>query len=751
MDTTLGQPIRQRDSLDQLKGKAQYLDDMPRDGVWVGGTVRTRSPHGRLVRLEYDATFEWSRVVVVTAQDLPGANALSPTAADQPVLVATIFRHCDEPVALIAAPDPATLHQALAAVRLVTEPWPPVLDMQAALAGEGPLYGTDNLLHDLTITRGDVALAMRRAAMVIERTYTTGAQEHVYLEPQGMQAVWDERPGHRVRVDAVSLLRGRRPGVCVWAVAGQIRVQQCVTGGAFGGKEEYPTLLAVHAALLARQAGRPVRMVYGRQEDMRCTTKRHPARVRHRTAFTADGQLLGMDIDVVLDGGAYTTLSDLVLLRAALHADGPYQCEHLTIRARAVATNHPPRGAFRGFGAPQTLFAVEAHWDYCAARLGIDAVELRRKNLLAPGGIMATGQRLGTDVTIAEVLQRAITASQFTARRATFAQWNRDAALRSDATSAIRRGIGLAVFMHGAGFTGNGEASLQSEVTLRGNPDGTVSVLTSQCEFGQGTQTILAQAAAAGLGVPVEWVITARPDTAVVPNSGPTVASRTAMIVAGLVLTAGQRLRHFVEQRAGGPCADAQTWRDAMVCLATEQPLTVSLRYQTPTGVHWDATTCQGDAYPTYAWGCCVVALEVDTLTGAVTVLDVTVVQDAGQLINPLLATGQVTGGVAQGLGWVLSEQVAWDNGAMHNASLTDYRIPTALDVPPIQAIFLAHPYAGAPHGAKGLGELPFEGPAPAVVNALAHALGVHVTHVPVTPEDLLAAWRGQRSRLLAL
>jgi CO/xanthine dehydrogenase Mo-binding subunit len=645
--------------------------------------------------------FEWSRVVVVTAQDLPGANALSPTAADQPVLVATVFRHRDEPVVLIAAPDTATLYQALDAVRLITEPWPPVLDIDATLAGEGPVYGTDNLLRDLTITRGDVALAMRRAAMVIERTYTTGAQEHVYLEPQGMQAVWD---GDQVTVcgsmqcpyyvvDGLAHVFGLSPA--------QIRVQQCVTGGAFGGKEEYPTLLAVHTALLARQAGRPVRMVYARQEDMRCITKRHPARVRHRTAFTADGHVLGMDIDIVLDGGAYTTLSDLVLLRAALHATGPYQCEHLAIRARTVATNHPPRGAFRGFGAPQTLFAVEAHWEYCAARLGIDAVELRRKNLLAPGDTMATGQRLGTDVTIAEVLQRAITASHFPERRAMFTQWNRDAALRSDAASALRRGIGLAVFMHGAGFSGNGEAVLQAEVTLRGNPDGTVSVLTAQCDFGQGTQTILAQAAAAGLGMPMEWVIAGRPDTSMVLNSGPTVASRTAMIVGSLVLTAGQRLRHLVEQRAGGPCADAQAWRAAMAHLAAEQPLTVSLCYQAPPDVHWDATICQGDAYPTYAWGCCVVALEVDTQTGAVTILDVTAVQEAGQLINPLLATGQVTGGVAQGLGWAMSERVVWDKGSMHNASLTDYKIPTALDTPPIQVIFLERPYAGAPHGAK--------------------------------------------------
>lgn len=749
MDSPLGHPIPQRDSLTQLTGAAHYLDDLPREGVWVGGTVRTRSPHGRLVRIAYDMAFDWSRVVVVTAQDLPGANALSPTATDQPVLVATIFRHCDEPVALVAAPDPATLQEALDAMRLVTEPWPPVLDLDAALAGEGLVYGTDNLLRDLTITRGDVALAMRMAAMVIE--HTTGAQEHVYLEPQGMQAVWD---GDQVTVcgsmqcpyyvvDGLAHVFGLSPA--------QIRVQQCVTGGAFGGKEEYPTLLAVHTALLARQAGRPVRMVYRRQEDMRCTTKRHPARVRHRTAFTADGQLLGMDIDVLLDGGAYTTLSDLVLLRAALHATGPYQCEHLTIRARAVATNHPPRGAFRGFGAPQTLFAVEAHWDYCAARLGLEAVELRRKNLLAPGGTMPTGQRLGADATVAEVVQRALTASHYTERWAAFAQWNRDAAQRVDTTRALRRGIGLAVFMHGSGFSGNGEAFLQSEVTLRGDPDGTVSVLTAQCDFGQGTQTILAQAAAAGLGVPVERVSIVPPDTAVVPNSGPTVASRTAMIVGGLVLTAGQRLRQLVEQRAGEPCADAQAWRATMVRPATEQPLTVSLRYQTPPGVRWDVTTCQGDAYPTYAWGCWVVALEVDTLTGAVTVLDVTAAHDAGRIINPLLATGQVTGGVAQGLGWALSEQVVWDHGTMHNASLMDYKIPTALDVPPIQALFLEHPYPGAPHGAKGLGELPCEGPAPAVVNALAHALGVHVTHIPVTPEDLLATWRDQRSRLPAL
>jgi len=559
-----------------------------------------------------------------------------------------------------------------------------VFDIDEGLDAKTVIYGEDNLFRTIEITKGDAAAALQSAAVVIEGEYRTGAQEHAYLEPQGMQA---ERTGDGITI------RGSMqcPYYLVNAVAGlldlpkeKIRVIPHLTGGAFGGKDDFPTMLGGHAALLAWKARRPVRLIYDRGEDMRFTSKRHPARIRHRTGFTQDGRLVGMQVELVLDGGAYSTMSPLVLSRASIHATGPYQCDNIHILARAVATNHPPRGAFRGFGAPQTLFAVETHLDYCASKMGVDPLELRRNNLIRRGGTLATGQNVGDDASASDVLERALAESDFIARREAYAALNRQADSRSGADRFKQRGIGLSLFMHGTGMSGYEEVIFKSGVALHGNADGTITALSSQVEVGQGTQTILAQLAAEGLGVPVEWVRTEQPDTNEHLDSGP-MASRTATIIGGLLITAGKRLRAEVERRHGSPLPEPDEFRAAVADLVARGKLPdVREYYSPPPDMHWDEDKHQGDAYPTYAWACCVVALEVDTLTGEVGLLDVTAVQDVGKVVNPLFAAGQVEGGVAQGLGWALMENVVWNNGVMAGANLTDYCIPTALDLPPI-------------------------------------------------------------------
>lgn len=745
-ERVLGQNVLRREGAAKLCGKACYVDDLPRQDVWLGGTVRADVPHARLLGIRYDPRFDWSRVVVVTAADIPGENVVPVVMRDQPAITDSIIRYHGEPVALIAAPDAETLQQALDSVTLETAPLEAVFEINDALTAKVLVYGSDNVFRHIDLRKGDAAGALKAADVLIEGEYHTGAQEHVYLEPQGMQAEPTE-DGVIIRgsmqcpyyiVEGVALLLGLPPE--------KVRVIPCVTGGGFGGKEDFPTLIAGHAALLARKAKRPVRLIYDRVEDLRYTSKRHPARVRHKTGWTRDGRLVAMHIELVLDGGAYSTLSPLVLQRSALHAAGPYQCDHIHIAARAVATNHPPRGAFRGFGAPQSLFALEAHLDYCAAKLGLDSIEVRRRNVIRPGGTLACGQNVGDDAAVGEVLQRALTESDFVARRQAYAMFNQRASAATSADRFRRRGIGLSLFMHGTGLNGNAEGFFKSEVLLRGNSDGTVSVLTNQMEIGQGTQTILAQLAAEGLRIPVEWVVSEEPDTAVAPNSGPTVASRTAAVVGGLLITAGKRFRAKVEQRSGGPILDSTAFRSAVAELVSQEPLQVRVAYRPPSDFHWDEDTQQGDAYLAYTWSCCVVALEVDTLTGEVKVLDVTAVQDVGRVVHPLFATGQVEGGVTQGLGWALMENCVWSDGVMKNANMTDYTIPTAMDVPPIRVVFLEHPHSRTPHGAKGLGELPTEGPAPAVLNALRQALGIHFDRIPVTPEILLPAWEDRPS-----
>jgi CO/xanthine dehydrogenase Mo-binding subunit len=426
-----------------------------------------------------------------------------------------------------------------------------------------------------------------------------------------------------------------------------------------------------------------------------------------------------MEIDVVMDGGAYVTLSPVVLSRGLIHASGAYRCDHVRIEGRAVMTNTPPNGAFRGFGAPQTLFAVEAHMDLIAEKLGIDPVTIRERNALRPGDTTATGQKLGRDCSALAVLKEAAKRTDFKRK------WARLPAA-SARSGGPRRGIGLALFFHGAGFTGAGEVMLGSKASLELTERG-ARVLVASTEIGQGTRTMLAQIVAETLGFPYDAIEVNDADTHRVPDSGPTVASRTCMVVGGLLQRCAEEMRKTLGR---------QSPREY---LRKHGALVVTKQYEKPPEISWDDEAYRGWAYGTYAWGCDVAEVEVDRVTGEVKPTRVTAVQEIGRAIHPQLAAGQIEGGTVQGLGYALIEEVVMRNGAMANAQLTNYTIPTTLDTPPIDVVILENPYPRGPFGAKGVGELPMDGPAPALVNALRNA-GVKVSTIPATPERVLAA-----------
>jgi CO/xanthine dehydrogenase Mo-binding subunit len=503
--------------------------------------------------------------------------------------------------------------------------------------------------------------------------------------------------------------------------AERVRVVQAETGGGFGGKEDYPSLVAGHAALLALKARRPVKIVYDRTEDMAATTKRHPSIVRHRTGVRADGRITAMDIDVLLDGGAYCTLSPVVLSRGVIHATGPYRCDHVRIRGRAVMTNTPPNGAFRGFGAPQTQFAAEVHADRVAEALGIDPVRFREINALRPGDTTATGQRLGRDASARLVLREAVRRTDFVRRR--------------KALRGTGRGLGLSLFFHGSGFTGAGEVKLASRAALELTPRG-ARILVASTEIGQGTRTMHAQIVADALGIPYEAVEVSDADTGLVPDSGPTVASRTCMVVGRILEACALEMK----RRLGGLSPAA--W------LERHGPLVVERGYERPPGMTWDDEAFRGDAYGAYGWGCNVAEVAIDPDTYEVKPVRLTAVVEIGKAIHPGLAAGQVEGGTAQGLGMALIEQVVMKDGRMANSQLTNYVIPTTLDTPPIDVAILEVPYTHGPAGAKGIGEMPIDGPAPAIVNAIRCA-GIDVRETPATPEKLMrvataAGWRAE-------
>jgi CO/xanthine dehydrogenase Mo-binding subunit len=693
---SVGRSVPRKEGLAKARGTARYVDDLRFPGMLFGRTVRTPIAAGEVLAVRLD--FDPGGFTVVDHRDIPGRNVVALIQDDQPFLVEREIRHAEEPVLLLAHEDRETLRTAF--VHLECRPSEPVLDPERS----------PSTFKAITIEKGDLRRGFAEADVVVEGEYRTGRQEHVYIEPNGVIAV----PGDGAVTVYGSL---QCPYYVHKALVGllglphdKVRVVQTETGGGFGGKEDYPSIIAGHAALLALKSGRPVKLVYDRLEDMAATTKRHPSVVRHRTGVARDGRIVAMEIDVLLDGGAYCTLSPVVLSRGCLHATGPYRCENVRVRGRVVMTNTPPSGAFRGFGAPQTVFAAEVQMDRVAETLGLDPVRLRERNALRPGDTMATGQVLGEDASALAVLREAVARSDFHRKRRAWRGTN--------------RGIGLSLFFHGAGFTGSGEVMLASKASLELLPR-SVRVLVGSTEMGQGTRTMLAQIVAEALGWPCERVDVAEPDTARVPDSGPTVASRTCMVVGGLLKACASEMK----ERLGGLSPAAYLRRHG--------PLTITRQYSPPPGIAWDDATYRGDAYATYGWGCDVAEIELDPVTYEVRPTRVTAVMEIGRAVNPLLAAGQIEGGTAQGLGWAVLEEVVLREGRMANAQLTNYLIPTTLDTPPIDVTILESPYRHGPFGAKGVGEMPMSGPGPAVANAARH-LGKDVRSLPITPERVL-------------
>jgi len=737
-DTTptriVGTPVLRKEGFGKVTGGAHYIDDIALPGMWHGATVRSSIARGAIKEIRFGGGIAWNEFVIVTAKDIPGENCIPLIMDhDQPVLADKRVNHPEEPIVLLAHPDKALLHEAVAAVEIDYDPLPAVFTIEESERQQTIVWGENNCIKHYLVEKGEVDSAWQSAAHIVTGEYRTGAQEQLYIENNGVIAEWSEADGVTIRGSMQCPYYVHKALLRVFDLPSEkVRVIQMETGGAFGGKEDYPSLIAAHAGLLARKAGRPVKIIYDREEDLAATTKRHPSRTRYRTAVDKDGRLLAMDIQVDLDGGAYATVTPTVLSRATIHACGPYFCENIRVRSHAWATNLPPHGAFRGFGSPQTIFGIERHMDQIAKAVGITPEEARRRNFLAQGKTTATGQLIRDPINLPGMLDRALRISDYNAKQARFARENVE-------SSGIKCGIGIASFMHGAGFTGSGERYLNSLVALEADAKGRVTVLVSSTEFGQGTNTILSQIAAEALGLPIEDVSTAQPDTSRVPNSGPTVASRTTMIVGRLVCDAAIALAAILrEKKLLGENFAVTEFRAACAAYTNQfGALRAEASYQAPKDIFWDDAAYKGEAYPAFAWAVYVAEVAVDTRTYMAEVVNFYALQEVGRVMNPMLATGQIEGGVAQGVGYALYEKVVWKDGRMSNNQMTNYIMPTAVDVPNIEVYFEEMPCEHGPYGAKGLGELPHDGPAPAILNAIQNATGVSFTSIPLLPEDI--------------
>ena len=690
----IGERARRVDGEPKVRGTFLYGSDLTAPSMLRGATVRSPHSSARILRVDVSRARALDGVAaVLTAADLPGRTTFGLEFCDQPVLAGDVVRYAGEPVAVVAAETAEQARAAAAAVRVEYEPLPAVTDMEAALEPDAAqVHEFGNVLRHVHIEHGDPDTD---AEVWVEGYYVTAMQDQAALGPEGGLAV----PGDDGGIDIYAVSQWlhvdrQQIAPCLGLPEDKVRLTLAGVGGAFGSREDLH--MQVHAALLARATGRPVKIAYGREESFHGHVHRHPSRVWIRYGATRDGRLVAADVRLLLDGGAYASSSPAVLANASTFAAGPYEIPNVRVEGTVVYTNNPPCGAMRGFGAPQVCFAYESAMDALAAKLGIDPVELRLRNVLHTGSVLPTGQVVTGSAPVREVIERCLAIPLPEGDGAGFA-------------------LGFKNVAYSEGFDDAAEAT----VTLLAG--GAATVRTAAVDYGQGLYTVLAQIVRTELGVDD---VSFEPATTESGSAGSTSASRQTTMTGGAVLGACREIRAALAEGAEPPLARTHTYH-----------------HRPTTGFDEHG---HGDIHVSLSFAAERAVVEVDEELGLARVVGVAAVQDAGRVLNPDGAEGQVEGGTAIGLGFALTEQVQLEGGVIRNPSFTDYLVPTILDVPPIVTEFVEEPEPGAPYGVKGIGELATVVAAPAIVAALRNATGRELNALPVTPDDL-AGLRGPR------
>lgn len=751
---TVGTPLPRVDAQAKVTGRALYVADLALPGMLHAKLVLPACAHARILDIDTSEARALPGVgAVITAADIPGENQVGCVEPDQPLLAFEKARYTGDAVAIVAADTSELAREGAARVRVDYEELPAVFDPEEAMKPGAPrVHERGNVFLEYRVRKGDVEAGFDEADIVVERTFRTQRQEHCYLEPLGAIAV----PGDGASVTIYGTMQC--PYYVQKAVAtilglplSDVRVIQTVTGGGFGGKEDVPSEIAGCAAVAAWKTGRPVKLIYSREEDFYRSSKRHPMIVTYKLGSTKDGRFTAAKIRILADAGAYSTLSPIVIFRATVHATGPYEIPHVHTDARGVYTNQQTSGAFRGFGQPQTVFASESVVDEVAKELRIDPIELRLKNCLAVGKRTATGQLLRESVGLPETLTRARDLSGWIERRLEF---NGD-------DGRIVRGIGVGSIYYGVSLGAKGLALDASGAHINVFRDGSISISIGGAEMGQGLLTVLTQIASDTLGVDPDTIHINPVDTSIVPDSGPSVASRTTLMTGNAIVDAASKIRHTMSGIAAdalGASPDEIQFRDGMAttgdrsmpfsdladtCWRENVPMAADGWYRAPTSTFDE--NGQGDAYAVYSYATHVAEIEVDTETGRVRLSRVTAAHDVGKILNPVTLEGQIHGGVLQGAGLALYEILRTEGGRILTPDFTTYIVPTAKDVPRIAAAFIEEPYSEGPFGAKGIGETPAMPGAAAIANAVAHALGIRFFELPLTPEAVRMALEEHR------
>ena len=747
----VGQSLPRPDALDKAMGKTPYVDDIQLPNTAVAAILGSPASHAIIRNIRTGPALSHPGVLaVLTAGDIPGKNAIPMIREDWTFLAEKKAIYPGEPIAIVVAESSNAALAAREKIELELEELPAILDPEQSLEPGAPqINPLGNLLSEHKILSGNLDQGFEESDVIIEGVYETGYQEHAYLEPQGFLAV----PDTEGRITVLGSMQCPfYVSNAVKAILGipehKIQVIQTPTGGAFGGKEDFPSLFGGLAALAAVKTGRPAKLVLDRRDDIIMSSKRHPARCYYKTGATKDGVLKACEVTLYLDPGAYATLTPAVLWRSTVHCCGPYRIPNVKVTALAGATNKVPCGAFRGFGTPKVIFAMERQMDKLAESLNMDPLLIRGKNALKKGDQTITGQDLPFSVGLSQTIEKAREMSRWEEKRnAGFPQ-----------KGSLKRGIGCATFFYGVGLGAGGRKHDRADAYLQIKPDGTVLFAVGTVDMGQGMQTVLSQIVAEGLGgISLDAVQMLPVDTTRVSDSGPTVASRGTYTSGNAILDACGKLMDIMKNVAADmlQCTPSDVLLKngrffekakekkipfgevAEECHSRHIPLDTHGFFDSPP-TSWDPATGQGKAYVTYSYATQIAEVDVDIETGEVKVLDIWAAHDVGKAINPQMTAAQIEGGVLQGLGYALMEFIETDDrGLIQNPSFSTYIIPTSKDVPPIHPAIVESAYPEGPYGAKGFGETPLMGVAACIANAVSDATGSDITTLPLLPERI--------------
>lgn len=737
------------DASDKVLGRTKYTTDLAADDVLYVRVVRSPYAHAIVKGIDKSGAEKISGVVrVVTAEDVPGSKDIGVFIQDQPLFCHDKVRFIGDPVAMVVAESPEAAELGVQAVRVEYEPLPGIFDPEESLREAVMIHEKGNLIDTSIVRKGDVEQGLREADYVISGTYRTPIQEQAYLETEAALAYKPSEDG----ITVVGCMQA--PFVVEHAVkmvlgkaVPKVRIIVAPTGGAFGGKEDAPEGVCAMVALAAHLTKKAALLAFSRKESIVFHPKRHPMAIKREMGVTRDGRITAVRERIIADGGAYASLSPRVLFAAVCVAAGAYEVPNVYVEGHVAYTNKVPTGAFRGFGKPQSLFAAELQIDEAAEKIGMDPAEFRLRNILRVGSSTATGQVLKNSVGLEECLLKSIEAAHWTRRRPA-----------PQTGGAHKRGIGMACLIHP---TGLGPVGVDvTSATVEAADDGSIVVRTGLAEYGQGLHTGYARIVRRTLGLDRTQVRVELPDTMLALDSGPTVASRGTAMGGKAVLLAAEKLKERLATTAAellsSPIREIVFENDCV--FATRSPhrrltfaeLVASCRkrglslkeeaWNQVSDISWDRQKGQGSPWVSYSFGVHVAEVEVDTETGKVDLLNYVAAHDSGTVIAPTQFKSQIYGGVVQGLGYALIEELLIDEGRITNGSFLDYYIPTAADIPRITPILVEAPDDYGPFGAKGIGEPPIEPVAAAVGNAIYNAVGFPIREFPYTSERVRQA-----------